>query len=92
MRGVHEGAGADPGGDGGEQQLCMAASSDPVAFRAFWKIYGMTCLPDEVYTDPHVVACTRRATRHQRSAPPVPEPARERLLAALNGQSSWGRP
>jgi hypothetical protein len=57
----------------------------------------MTCLPDEVYTDPHVVACTRRAARGHGGAPPVPEPPREMremVLAALggNGQNSWGRP
>ena len=75
-------------------ELRAAAAADPVAFRAFWKIYGMTCVPDEVYTDPHVVACTRRAAREQSGAPPVPEPPREMVLAALggNGQSSWGRP
>lgn len=73
-------------------ELRSAASSDPVAFRAFWQIYGMTCLPDEVYTDPRVVACTRSAIRDQRGGAPVPQPARERLLAALNGQSSRGRP
>lgn len=54
----------------------------------------MTCLPDEVYTDPHVVACTRWAAREHGGAPSVPEPPREMVLAALggNGQSSWGRP
>jgi hypothetical protein len=75
-------------------QLRAAAASDPVAFRAFWKIYGMTCLPDEVYADPHLVARTRQAIRQQTSGPPVPQPAREILLAALgsNGQSSWRLP
>src|SRR5580700_8073757 len=28
-------------------QLRVAASYDPAAFRAFWKINGMICLPDE---------------------------------------------
>jgi hypothetical protein len=88
---------APPPADSGRityAQLRVAAASDPAAFRAFWKIYGMTCLPDEVYTDPHLVACTRRAARQQSGGPPVPEPPREMLLAALggNGQSSWGRP
>ena len=75
-------------------ELRAAAAADPVAFRAFWKIYGMTCVPDEVYTDPHVVACTRSAVRQHSGAPPVPGPSREMVLAALggNGQSSWGRP
>jgi len=54
---------APPPADSGRityAQLRVAAASDPAAFRAFWKIYGMTCLPDEVYTDPHLVARTRR--------------------------------
>jgi 2-polyprenyl-6-methoxyphenol hydroxylase-like FAD-dependent oxidoreductase len=59
-------------------QLRAAAASDPVAFRAFWKIYGMTCLPDEVYADPHLAACTRQAIRQQSSGPQVPLPARSR--------------
>jgi len=88
---------APPPADSGRvthAQLRAAAASDPVAFRAFWKIYGMTCLPDEVYTDPHVVACTRQAIRRQEGGPTVPQPAREILLAALgsNGQSSWRLP
>jgi hypothetical protein len=33
-------------------QLRAAASYDPTAFRAFWKINGMICPPGEVYTDP----------------------------------------
>ena len=86
-----------PPGDSGRityAQLRAAAAADPVAFRAFWMIYGMTCVPDEVYTDPHVVACTRRAARQDSGAAPVPEPPREMVLAALGGnvQSSWGRP
>src|SRR5262249_40590710 len=95
--GVGGSAPAPPPADSGRvthAQLRAAAASDPVAFRAFWKIYGMTCLPDEVYTDPHVVACTRQAIRRQEGGPTVPQPAREILLAALgsNGQSSWRLP
>ncbi len=42
-------------------QLRAAALTDPTAFRAYWRLLGMICLPDEVYTDPRVVACTRAA-------------------------------
>jgi hypothetical protein len=54
----------------------------------------MTCPPDEVYSDANVVACTRQAIGQQGGGPPVPQPAREILLAALggNGQSSLRLP
>jgi hypothetical protein len=61
----------------------MAARFDPVAFRAFWKIMGMIGSPDVVYADPEVVAATREVLRHRRDAPPMAQPAREQLLAAL---------
>ena len=37
-------------------QLRVAASFDPTAFRAFWKLMSMLCQPDDVYRDPHIVA------------------------------------
>jgi hypothetical protein len=43
----------------------------------------MVCPPDEVYTDPHVVACTREALGRYGSGPPVVQPTRAQLLAAL---------
>ena len=64
-------------------QLRMAASYDPTAFRAFWKINGMVCPPEQVYTDPDVVACTREALRQHHNAPPAAQPNRGQLLAAL---------
>ncbi len=64
-------------------QLRVAGCYDPVAFRAFWKINGMVCPPDEVYTDPHVVACTREALGRYGSGPPVVQPTGAQLLAAL---------
>jgi hypothetical protein len=64
-------------------QLRMAASYDPTAFRAFWKINGMVCPPEQVYTDPDVVACTREALRQHRDAPSAAQPTRGQLLAAL---------
>jgi 2-polyprenyl-6-methoxyphenol hydroxylase-like FAD-dependent oxidoreductase len=66
-----------------DPQLRVAGCYDPVAFRAFWKINGMVCPPDEVYTDPHVVACTREALGRYGSGPPVVQPTRAQLLAAL---------
>jgi hypothetical protein len=64
-------------------QLRAAASFDPTAFRAFWKIQGMICRPDEVYTDPEVVACTHAVLHRQGAGPSMPQPTREQLLAAL---------
>jgi hypothetical protein len=64
-------------------QLRVAGCYDPVAFRAFWKINGMVCPPEDVYTDPHVVACTRDALSRHGGGPPVDQPTREQLLAAL---------
>jgi hypothetical protein len=65
-------------------QLRAAGCYDPVAFRAFWKINGMVCPPDEVYTDPDVVACTRQALGRHGGGPPVAQPTREQLIAALS--------
>jgi len=39
--------------------------------------------PRRFYTDPHVVACTREALSRYGSGPPVAQPIREQLLAAL---------
>jgi len=64
-------------------QLRVAASYDPIAFRAFWKINGMICPPVEVYTDPDVVARTQETLRRHGAAPPVAQPTREQLLTAL---------
>ena len=64
-------------------QLRAAASSDPAAFRGFWKIMGMTCLPEEVYTDPRVVACTQEVLNRRGHQPPMAQPSREQLLTAL---------
>ena len=64
-------------------QLRAAASYDPIAFRAFWKINGMICPPVEVYTDPDVVARTQETLRRHGTAPPVAQPTREQLLTAL---------
>jgi hypothetical protein len=64
-------------------QLRAAAAFDPTAFRAFWKIMGMICPPEEVYTDPHIVACTQQALRRRGAGPPMAQPTRGQLIAAL---------
>ena len=66
-------------------QLRAAASWDPAAFRAFWKINGMVCPPEEIYTNPDVIARTQETLRQHGTAPPFAQPAREQLLAALTG-------
>ena len=63
--------------------LRAAASFDPTAFRAFWRIMGMLCQPDEVYTDPQVVACTQEVLRRHGCGPQITQPTREQLLASL---------
>ena len=64
-------------------QLRSAAPYDPVVFRAFWKIMGMSCRPGDLYTDPAIVARTREIIRDRGSAPPMTQPTREQLLTAL---------
>ena len=64
-------------------QLRAAAPFDPVAFRAFWEIQGMIRRPEEVYTDPQVVVCTRKVLPYLGSRPAMAEPTRAQLLAAL---------
>ena len=64
-------------------QLRTAASHDPTAFRAFWKINGMVCPPDEVYTDPEVIARTRETLGRHDAVPPFARPTREQLAGAL---------
>ena len=66
-------------------QLRVAGCYDPVAFRAFWKINGMVCPPEQVYTDPDVVAATQQTLSHYGAAPPVPQPTRDQLNTALAG-------
>ena len=48
-----------------------------------WKIMGMIGRPDEVYTDPQVVACTHAVLRHHGGGPSMAQPTRAQLLAAL---------
>jgi hypothetical protein len=64
-------------------QLRTAAWYDPTAFRGFWNLMGMLRLPNEVYCDPQIVAATRDAIRRHGSAPPIQQPTRDQLLAAL---------
>jgi 2-polyprenyl-6-methoxyphenol hydroxylase-like FAD-dependent oxidoreductase len=65
-------------------QLRAAASYDPAVFRALWKINGMTCLPDLVYTDPDVVARTHETLKRHSTVSPPAQPTREQLLTALS--------
>jgi 2-polyprenyl-6-methoxyphenol hydroxylase-like FAD-dependent oxidoreductase len=66
-------------------QLRIAALYDPTAFRAFWRIMGMMRRPEEEYADPQIVARTHETLREHGSGPPVVQPSREQLLAALTG-------
>jgi 2-polyprenyl-6-methoxyphenol hydroxylase-like FAD-dependent oxidoreductase len=73
-------------------QLRVAASFDPAAFRAFWKLMSMLCQPDDVYRDPHIVARTQDALRSRgmdvlqprgHVDPGIAQPTRQQVLAAL---------
>jgi hypothetical protein len=66
-------------------QLRAAALVDPTAFRGFWKVMGMICEPDVVYTDPDVVACTLQSLKQHPSGQPISQLSREQLTAALAG-------
>jgi 2-polyprenyl-6-methoxyphenol hydroxylase-like FAD-dependent oxidoreductase len=68
-------------------QLRTAAPFDPIVFRAFWKIMGMVCRPDDVYTDPAIVARTHEIIRDQGSGPQIAQPSRQQLTAALTASS-----
>jgi 2-polyprenyl-6-methoxyphenol hydroxylase-like FAD-dependent oxidoreductase len=64
-------------------QLRAAAQFDPTAFRALWKILGMISRPDDVYTDPDVVARTQQTLPQYGSRPLIAQPTRQQLLTAL---------
>jgi 2-polyprenyl-6-methoxyphenol hydroxylase-like FAD-dependent oxidoreductase len=64
-------------------QLRAAASRDPTAFRALWRINGMACPPEQVYTDPDVIARTQETLSRPGAAPPPAQPTRDQLLTAL---------
>ncbi|HEY7032188.1 MAG TPA: hypothetical protein VH482_12695 [Thermomicrobiales bacterium] len=64
-------------------EIRTAARFDPTAFRALWTHAGMLRVPEEIYTDPAVVAATRGALRRHGSGPPMAQPTRDALLAAL---------
>jgi len=65
--------------------LLMFLAATETAFAAFWKINGMVCPPEQVYTDPGVVAATQKTLSHYGTAPPVPQPTRDQLDTALAG-------
>jgi hypothetical protein len=46
----------------------------------------MVCPPDQVYTDPDVVAYTRETLRRHGAAPPLAQPTHEQFLTALTQQ------
>ena len=80
-------------------QLRVAASVDPTAFRAFWKLMFMLCQPDDVYRDPHIVARTQDALRSRgmdvlqprgHLDPGIAQPTRQQVLAALAAGLPWG--
>lgn len=64
-------------------EVRTAMPYDPVAFRAFWRVMGMQGLPAEIYTDPEVVASTRRVLATPGAVPPLVQPTRDELEAAL---------
>lgn len=63
--------------------LRAAMPFDAIAFRAFWRLMGMLAKPDDVYTDPDVVARTRDVPRPLDIAPAMVQPTHAQLEAAL---------
>jgi 2-polyprenyl-6-methoxyphenol hydroxylase-like FAD-dependent oxidoreductase len=66
-------------------QVRAAAPFNPLVFRAFWKVMGMTATPGEVYADPEVIARTREVLSRPGAASATDRPSRAQLLAALAG-------
>jgi hypothetical protein len=76
-------------------QLRVAASFDPTAFRAFWKLMFMLCQPDDVYRDPHIITRTQDVLRSRgmnvlqprgHLDPGIAQPTRQQILDALATQ------
>jgi 2-polyprenyl-6-methoxyphenol hydroxylase-like FAD-dependent oxidoreductase len=67
-------------------EVRTAMPYDPVAFRAFWRVMGMQGLPAEIYSDPEVIASTRRLLATPDAVPPPAQPTRDELEAALGGR------
>src|SRR5580658_2211619 len=63
--------------------LRAAMPFDAIVFRAFWRVMGMLARPDDVYTDPDVVARTRDVLRSLDTATAMTQPTRAELEAAL---------
>jgi hypothetical protein len=63
--------------------LRAAMPFDAIVFRAFWRVMGMLAKPDDVYTDPDVVARTKDVLRSLDTAPTMTPPTRAELEAAL---------
>ena len=84
----------------GFTQLRVAASFDPAAFRAFWKLMFMLCPPDDVYRDPNIVARVHDTLRSEgmdtlqprgHLDPGISQPSRQQILAALATGPASGR-
>jgi len=63
--------------------LRAAMPFDTIVFRAFWRVMGMLAKPDDVYTDPDVVARTQDVLHSLDTAPTMTQPTRAELEAAL---------
>ncbi len=63
--------------------LRAAMPFDAIVFRAFWRVMGMLAKPDDVYTNPDVVAHTQDVLRCLDTAPTMAQPTRAELEAAL---------
>lgn len=72
-------------------QLHAAAQFDPAAVRAFWKVMGMICQPDEVYTDQQVVATTHEVLQHHGSGPAMALPSCAQLRSECNERRTRSR-
>lgn len=64
-------------------QLRTASAVDATALHGLWTLYGMLRRPEDVYTDPAVVAHTLAVLGDPDLPRANQSPSRERLLAAL---------
>ena len=80
------GGGTDPNEMNPMRALFLAAATDPIIGRAFARFFNLLALPQEVMTDPVVMARVAEvmAAPEKFPAPPaVAGPTRDELLAAL---------
>jgi hypothetical protein len=68
---------------GGLSRLAGGQGEGSWAHQKSWRVVGLLAKPDDVYTDPDVVAHTQDVLRSLDTAPTMTQPTRAELEAAL---------